>query len=63
MSKKFMSYQTVRITDKEYERFGQVGTFVGDGDVAGEVAVKFEGAKPEDEQVTDTFPEDAVEAI
>lgn len=63
MSKKFMSYQTVRIVDESYERHGQVGTFVGDGDVAGEVAVKFEGEKPEDEQVTDTFPEDAVEAI
>lgn len=60
---KFQAYQTVKIIDKDYERFGQVGTYVGPGADAGEVAVKFEGAEPADPQVTDTFPESAVESI
>lgn len=60
---KFQSYQTVKIVDKDYQRFGQVGTYVGPGEVAGEVAVKFEGDMPDEPQVTDTFPEAAVESI
>lgn len=60
---KFQSYQTVKIIDKDYERFGQVGTYVGPGVEAGEVEIKFEGAKPEAPQETDTFPASAVESI
>jgi hypothetical protein len=60
---KFQAYQTVKIVDKDYERFGQVGTYVGPGAEAGEVSVKFEGATPDAPQETDTFPADAVESI
>lgn len=59
---KFQSFQTVKITDKEYERFGQVGTYVGPGDVEGEVNIKFEAADG-GEQVYDTFPAEAVEGV
>jgi len=70
---KFQSFQTVRITSEaddngdQYERAGQVGTYVGPGAEPGEVSVKFEGvvteADPYPAQVIDTFPADAVGSI
>lgn len=60
---KFQAFQTVKITDKDYERFGQVGTYVGPGEVDGEVSIKFEGEGDNAEQVYDTFPAEAVEGV
>lgn len=69
----FQSFQSVRITDaqdengQQYERAGQVGTYVGPGDEPGEVSVKFEGVPTETDpfpaQVIDTFPADAVTSL
>lgn len=61
----FAAFQTVKIVGAEYERFGQVGVYVGAGDVPGEVAVKFENesGNPADPQVIDTFPADAVAGV
>jgi hypothetical protein len=65
IQKTFGAYQSVKVTDTAYERFGQVGVYVGPGDEPGEVAIKFENesGKPGDPQQTDTFPIDAVEAV
>ena len=59
---KFQAFQTVKITDSDYERFGQVGTYVGPGEVDGEVSIKFEGDDG-GAQVYDTFPAEAVEGV
>lgn len=59
----FQVYTGVKVTDSEYERFGQVGQFLGAGDEEGEGSVKFEGDKPGDPQVVDTFPLDALEPV
>ena len=59
----FQTYQTVKITDVDYERFVQVGVYVGPGEEAGTLAVKFEGAAPGDPQETEDFPASAVGSI
>jgi hypothetical protein len=60
---KFPAYATVKVTDKDYERFGQVGVYVGPGEERGTAAVKFEGEGAGAAQVIDDFPEDAVEVV
>lgn len=61
---KFAAYQSVKVTDKEYERFGQVGVAVGPGDVPGETNVKFESTKGGTApQEFDTFPDEALEGL
>lgn len=66
---KFAAFQAVKVIDKEYERFGQVGVYVGPGEEPNESKIKFE-AEPVDgkvdpmaPQVTDTFPDDALEGV
>lgn len=66
MSKRLQDFQVytgVKVIDKEYERFGQVGQFIGPGEGAEEGAVKFEGDTPGAPQVIDTFPLDALEPV
>jgi hypothetical protein len=67
---KFAAFQSVKVVGADYERTGQVGVYVGPGDQPGESAVKFEAepvdGKPADPlapQVTDTFPDDALEGV
>lgn len=56
-------YTSVRVKNEELERHGQVGVFVGAGDEPDESAVKFEGEKPGDPQVTETFKDEWLEAV
>jgi hypothetical protein len=59
---KFQAHQTVKVADKEYERFGQVGTVVGEKE--GEVEIKFEAAAGgEAPQEFDSFPVEAIEVV
>lgn len=65
----FAAFQSVKVTDvadkkgQKYARAGQVGVVVGPGDLPGETAVKFEGATAADQQVIDTFPNDALQGL
>lgn len=56
-------YGAVRVKNEELERNGQVGVVVGPGEEKGETAVKFEGEKPGDPQVTETFKDEWLEAV
>lgn len=49
----FQTYQSVKVKDTEYERFGQVGSYLGPGEEPGESLVKFDDGN-------DTFPNDAL---
>jgi hypothetical protein len=39
-------YNPVKVTDKDLQRNGQVGVYLGPGDVDGESVIKFEDDKP-----------------
>ena len=62
---RFAMYQPVKVVDKEYERAGQVGVYVGPAPDAGEVLLKFENESgvATDPQQIDSFPVDALEGM
>ncbi len=62
---RFSMYQAVKVIDKEYERYGQVGVYVGPAPDAGEVSIKFENESgaPLAPQQIDSFPVEALEGL